>query len=95
MFTESRGQGKPAAEALGQQQVVLSQHSEATAAALVWCKQGHGLLARLPGREKLKEADLHVRIGVHAPAAGLRIRYINLLVGFKPKVMLIQIQVVY
>lgn len=62
------------------------------------CKQGHGLLAQLQGRERLEEAavqrpesDLAVWIrAVYIIAAGVMKRSINLLIRIKPMVMLIQ-----
>lgn len=65
---------------------------------MVSCKQGHGLLAQLQGRERLEEAavqrpesDLAVWIrAVYIIAAGLMKRSVNLLIGIKLMVMLIQ-----
>lgn len=65
---------------------------------MVSCKQGHGFLTQLQGRETLEEAAvqrpepvLAVWIRrVYIIAAGVTKRYINLLIGIKLMVMLIQ-----
>lgn len=62
------------------------------------CKQGHGLLAQLRGTERLEEAavqrpesDLAVWIrAVYIIAAGVVKRSVNLLIGIKRMLMLIQ-----
>lgn len=64
------------------------------------CKQGHGLLTQLRGTESLEEAavqrpesDLAVWItAVYTIAAGVVKRSVNLLIGIKRMLMLIQMR---